>query len=35
LLVLDGTVVVRTPEREQELARGELVCFAPGPGGAH
>jgi uncharacterized cupin superfamily protein len=35
LLVLDGAVVVRTPEGEQELERGELVCFPPGPGGAH
>jgi uncharacterized cupin superfamily protein len=35
LLVLDGTVVVRTPEGEQELRRGELVCFPPGPAGAH
>jgi uncharacterized cupin superfamily protein len=35
LLVLDGEVVVRTPEGEQELHRGDLVRFAPGPGGAH
>jgi len=35
LLVLEGAVLVRTPEGEQELARGDLVCFAPGPGGAH
>jgi uncharacterized cupin superfamily protein len=35
LLVLDGTVVVRTPEGEQSLGRGELICFAPGPTGAH
>jgi uncharacterized cupin superfamily protein len=33
--VLDGTVAVRMPEGEQELARGEVVCFAPGPTGAH
>jgi len=33
--VLDGAVVVRSPEGEQELERGELVCFAPGPDGAH
>ena len=35
LLVVDGTVVVRTPEGEQTLERGDLVCFAPGPAGAH
>ena len=35
LLVLDGAVVVRTPEGTQELARGDLVCFPPGPVGAH
>jgi uncharacterized cupin superfamily protein len=35
LLVLDGAVAVRTPEGEHELARGDLVCFAPGPAGAH
>ncbi|MEA2334360.1 MAG: hypothetical protein QOG40_850 [Solirubrobacteraceae bacterium] len=35
LLVLEGDVVVRTPEGEQELHRGDLVRFAPGPGGAH
>jgi len=28
-------VVVRTPEGEQELERGEVVCFPPGPTGAH
>ncbi|MHB8235569.1 MAG: cupin domain-containing protein [Solirubrobacteraceae bacterium] len=35
LLVLEGEVVVRTPEGEQEARRGDLVCFAPGPQGAH
>jgi uncharacterized cupin superfamily protein len=35
LLVLEGAIIVRTPEGEHELARGELVRFAPGPGGAH
>ena len=35
LLVLDGTVVVRTPAGEEELAQGEMVCFPPGPAGAH
>jgi uncharacterized cupin superfamily protein len=35
LMVLAGTVVVRTPEGEEELGRGETVCFAPGADGAH
>jgi uncharacterized cupin superfamily protein len=35
LLVLDGDVVVRVPEGEQGLHRGDLVRFAPGPDGAH
>jgi uncharacterized cupin superfamily protein len=35
LVVLDGTVALRTPAGEQELSRGEIVCFAPGPDGAH
>ena len=35
LLVLDGDVVVRAPDGEHELHRGDLVRFAPGPGGAH
>jgi len=35
LLVLDGAVILRTPEGEERLERGELICFAPGPAGAH
>jgi uncharacterized cupin superfamily protein len=35
LLVVEGTVVVRTPEGEQTLERGDLVCFPAGPAGAH
>jgi uncharacterized cupin superfamily protein len=35
LLVLEGAVEVRTPEGEETLARGEIVCFPPGPEGAH
>ncbi len=35
LLVLEGDVVVRTPEGEHELTRGDLVRFAPGAEGAH
>ncbi len=35
LLVVDGTVVVRAPDGEHTLERGEVVCFPPGPAGAH
>ena len=35
LLVLDGDVLVRTPDGEHELTHGDLVRFAPGPDGAH
>lgn len=35
LLVIDGAVIVRAPDREVELNRGGLMRFAPGPGGAH
>jgi len=35
LLVLDGTIVVRVPEGEETLDRGDLVCFPAGPAGAH
>ena len=35
LLVLDGAVVVRGPDGEAELGRGELMRFERGPAGAH
>jgi uncharacterized cupin superfamily protein len=35
LLVLAGSVQLRTAEGEEELQPGELVCFEPGPRGAH
>jgi uncharacterized cupin superfamily protein len=35
LLVVEGSVVVRRPETEEALERGDLVCFPPGPAGAH
>ena len=35
LLVVDGTVVARTPGGELELERGDVVCFPAGPDGAH
>jgi uncharacterized cupin superfamily protein len=35
LLVVDGTVVLRAPDGEHVLERGDLVCFPSGPAGAH
>ena len=35
LVVLDGTVLVRTPDGEETLQRGEIVQFPAGPAGAH
>jgi uncharacterized cupin superfamily protein len=35
LLVVDGTVVLRTPDGEHALQRGDVVRFPPGPEGAH
>jgi uncharacterized cupin superfamily protein len=35
LLVLEGEIVLRTPDGQRTLGRGELVCFAPGAAGAH
>ena len=35
LLVITGGVVIRTPDGEQTLARGDLVCFPAGAAGAH
>ena len=35
LLVIDGTVVVRDPDGERELERGDILRFPPGPDGAH
>ena len=35
LLVVEGTIVVRTPDGEHTLESGDLVCFLPGPAGAH
>ncbi len=35
LLVVEGTVVLRAPDGEHTLERGDLVCFAPGSAGAH
>jgi uncharacterized cupin superfamily protein len=35
LIVLDGTVLVRTPDGEEPLDAGEIVHFPAGPAGAH
>jgi uncharacterized cupin superfamily protein len=35
LIVLDGRVAVRTPEGEEELGEGDVVCFPEGRDGAH
>ena len=35
LLVVDGSVVVRGPDGERTFERGDIVCFPPGPAGAH
>jgi uncharacterized cupin superfamily protein len=35
LLVLEGAAQLRTPDGEHALRRGDLVCFPPGPAGAH
>jgi uncharacterized cupin superfamily protein len=35
LLVVDGTVVLRAPDGEHTLERGDLVYFPAGPEGAH
>lgn len=35
LLVVEGAVVTRTPEGEQDLRRGDLVRYPAGPEGAH
>jgi uncharacterized cupin superfamily protein len=35
LLLLEGEVTLREPDGERALHRGDLVCFPPGPDGAH
>jgi len=35
LLVVDGTLVLRAPDGEHTLGRGDVVCFPAGPAGAH
>jgi uncharacterized cupin superfamily protein len=35
LLVLEGRPMLRHPDGEDELRAWDVVCFLPGPGGAH
>jgi uncharacterized cupin superfamily protein len=35
LLVLAGSPLVRTPDGERVLRRGDVLCFPAGPGGGH
>ena len=35
LVVLSGTLTLRTPDGEEELSSGDVVCFPTGPEGAH
>jgi uncharacterized cupin superfamily protein len=35
LLVLAGSPLIRTPDGERALRRGDVVCFPAGPGGGH
>ncbi len=34
-IVLSGHPLLRTPDGEEELAPGDVLCFLPGPSGAH
>jgi uncharacterized cupin superfamily protein len=35
LLLLDGDLVLRVPSGEEQVGRGDVVCFPAGPEGAH
>ncbi len=35
LLVVEGTLVLRAPDGERTVERGDVVCFPAGPAGAH
>jgi uncharacterized cupin superfamily protein len=35
LLVVEGSIILRDTDGEHTLNRGDLVCFPPGPTGAH
>jgi uncharacterized cupin superfamily protein len=34
-IVLAGTPTLRSPDGDRQLVRGDVVCFPPGPAGAH
>jgi uncharacterized cupin superfamily protein len=34
-IVVEGTPTLRSPDGERELRRGDVLCFPPGPAGAH
>ncbi len=35
LILLEGELTIRTPEGDVPMRRGDVVCFAAGPEGAH
>jgi len=35
LIVLEGAIMVRVPDGEEQVERGGLMCFPAGPSGAH
>jgi len=35
LIVIAGALTLRTPEGERTIGEGDVVCFPPGPAGAH
>jgi uncharacterized cupin superfamily protein len=35
LIVLDGSPLVRTPDGERALRKGDILCFPAGAGGGH
>lgn len=35
LIVIEGTLVLRTPSGEEEVGRGDVLAFPAGPEGAH
>jgi uncharacterized cupin superfamily protein len=35
IIVIEGTIVLRTPRGEEQLGAGEVVCCPIGPDGAH
>lgn len=35
LLMLDGALILRVPRGEEQVGRGDVLCFAAGPEGAH